>query len=177
MPITLEYRRRKARHAVQTHYVAAREVRSNVLCLASPSGSQKREYRAILEVSGVNYHLKSEEEQLLINDQFQLFLAGLNHPLQIMIRVLPLNLEPYLKRFQVSALDGNVLSTLAQGMVQFLSGLASGRTLLERRFYIIIPATPVTERSSLLIGLSGAAPRATASGLNRVFFRHFPPVG
>jgi len=119
MPTALEYRRRKARQAVQTHYVAAREVHSSVLCLASAPGSQKREYRAILEVSGVNYHLKSEEEQLLLNDQFQQFLAGLNYPLQIMIRVLPLNLEPYLKRFQVPAPSGNVLSTLAQAMVQF----------------------------------------------------------
>src|SRR5258708_38970263 len=103
MPTALEYRRRKARHAVQTHYVAARVVHSSVLWLASAPGSQKREYRAILEVSGVNSHLKSEGEQLLLNDQFQQFLAGLNYPLQIMIRVLPLNLEPYLKRFQVPA--------------------------------------------------------------------------
>jgi hypothetical protein len=117
------------RRAVQEHVVLAREVQDQVLCLASPSGGQRYEYRAILEVSGINYHLKSDEEQQFIADQFQRFLAGLNHPIQILVRVLPLNIEPSLRRLQLPS-DGrpSVTSSLALAMVQFLRGLAAQRT-------------------------------------------------
>jgi hypothetical protein len=141
------------RRAVQAHIVLAREVQDQVLCLASPSGGQRYEYRAILEVSGINYHLKSDEEQQFIADQFQRFLAGLNHPIQILVRVLPLNVEPSLRRFQLPQ-DGrpSVTSSLALAMVQFLRGLAAQRTLLERRFYVIVPCSLTREGGKIWPG-------------------------
>ncbi len=133
---------------VQATYVAAREVQDDVLCLASARGPHQREYLAILEVSGVNYHLKSEEEQSLITDLFQLFLTGLSHPIQLLVRVLPLNLEPYLEQFHLPSTE-HALSPLAGAMVQFLRGLASQRTLLERKFYIIVPCSLTDSAQSL----------------------------
>ena len=139
--------------SVQERFVATREVQANLLCLACPQGAQKRDYRAVLEVTGINYHLKSEEEQLLITDLFQLFLAGLSHPIQILVRVRPMNLEPYLERFDLSSLqEFQMLPALATSLIHFLRHLATQRTLLARTFYLIVPFSPPSSPPSATRG-------------------------
>jgi hypothetical protein len=136
------------RKSMQQRYVAAREVRDTVLCLASPNARQ-REYCAILEVSGITYHLKSEDEQQLITQQFQHMLSGLTYPLQILVRILPLDLEPYLRRFQIPQRAGDALSMLSASLLQFLRDLSAQRRLVERKCYIIVPATGIHRKASL----------------------------
>ncbi len=136
------------RKSVQQRYVAAREVRENVLCLAS-SHPRQRDYCAVLEVSGIPYHLKSEEEQQLITQQFQRMLSGLAYPLQILVRILPLDLELYLRRFQIPQRAGDALSMLSASLLKFLRDLAGQRRLVERRCYIIVPATSIHRKASL----------------------------
>lgn len=147
--------------SVQQRYVGARETRQDVLCLNSSMGSNGREYRAIIEIPGINFLLKSEREQLLITDIYQHFLASLTHSVQLLIRVLPLNLSPYLERLtppqreieamfrenentsasQVSLEEFlGVWRELASSQMEMLRTLAVNRTLLERHFYLVIPA-------------------------------------
>ncbi len=142
------------RKSVQQRYVAAREVRENVLCLASPLNPGQREYCAVLEVSGLTYHLKSEEEQMLITQQFQRVLSGLTYPLQILVRILPLDLEPYLRRFQIPERAGDALSMLSASLLQFLRDLSVQRQLVERKCYIIVPATDLGRKASPRISLA-----------------------
>lgn len=143
--------------SVQATYVALREVRQDVLCLSVAGSPRARAYRAVVKVEGINFLLKGEEEQQHLTDFFGHLLAGLGHDLQIMMRVLPLDMAPYLQRLQpdeevsgasstrlsrdeASAHGDDVWQELAQSQVQFLEQLAARRQLLERHFYIVIPA-------------------------------------
>src|SRR2546429_8770594 len=94
----MEHMRKLSR--VQTAFVPVREAGPDYLVLERTPGLPPRECCAVLEVSGLNYLLKSEEEQRLINDVFRIILASLTHPLQVLMRVQPFDLARYLSCFQ-----------------------------------------------------------------------------
>ena len=128
---------------MQEEFVRLREVAHTVLCLTSASGPTKREYRAILEVSSTNYTLKSEEEQDLIIAGYRAFLKALAFPIQILVRSQHLDLSPYVQHLRdtsaTPALDP-MWRDLADSHAQFVQELAARRTLLEHRFYLILPS-------------------------------------
>lgn len=182
----------RSRYAsTQEHYVAAREIMDDVLCLAPLGGDSAetartrargsrirpdRDYRAILEVSSVNYALKSEGEQEAITVSYQAFLNALAFPVQVLVRVVRLDLAPYLARLEsinahhgmaghpappidlvTGSLDDKpdtashhgappptpaqiVWRRLAHDHARFVRDLAMRRTLLERRFFVVVPA-------------------------------------
>jgi hypothetical protein len=72
---------------------------------------------------------------------FAAFLNGLTFPIQILVRVLPVDMEHYLGDLQDRTRHlPDELSDLAQDYVTFLQRLARNRTLLERRFYLVVPS-------------------------------------
>src|SRR6266699_793628 len=81
--------------SVQERFVHVREVHDQIVCLASDRSPTRRDYVTMLEVEGVNYGLKSPEEQNAIIAKYRALLNGLSYPLQILVRILPLNLAPY----------------------------------------------------------------------------------
>src|SRR5690242_7560470 len=106
--------KRMAPASAQLHHVAVREILDDVVCLA-PLGAApprregaradaalRRDYRAVLAVSSVNYTLKSEGEQEAITASYQAFLNGLAFPVQVLVRVVPLELRPYLAHLQAA---------------------------------------------------------------------------
>jgi len=128
--------------SVQERFVHLREVRDEMLCLASDRSSTKREYVAVLEVEGINYTLKSPEEQSAIIATYRALLAGLASPLQILVRVLPLNLASYLEHLADAPPRGQqgIWDALAGSHEQLMQQLSRERTLLERHCYLILPA-------------------------------------
>jgi hypothetical protein len=161
--------------SVQRKYVGARQARQEVLCLQSSTEPGGRDYRAIVEVQGINFQLKDEAEQELITDIFQNTLAGLSHRLQVLMRVLPLDLAPYFQSLMPP--PARVLSALversengsdppldpetvlgvwrehAASLLYMLRQLAANRTLLERHFYLVIPADLDSARGRVTLGL------------------------
>jgi hypothetical protein len=108
-----------------------------------------QDYRAVLAVSSVNYALKSEGEQEAITASYQAFLNGLAFPIQVLVRVVPLDLSPYLARLEAigqpdrdvgDAVRQSVWSRLAHDHAQFVRDLSLRHVLLERHFYVIVPA-------------------------------------
>src|ERR1700737_4319913 len=83
--------------SVQRRFVSAREAHQGVLCMQSAAAPDARDYVAILEVPGLNFLLEGAQEQLIVTESFQHLLAGLSHRIQVLMRVLPLNLTPYLR--------------------------------------------------------------------------------
>lgn len=140
------------RGSVQASFVPVQEVGADYLALDAPQKPGRRELRAVIEVSGLNYLLKSPEERRQVNDVFQTFLAGLSHPLQILMRVLPVDLEGYLAYFrpplsapqelhmQLYGPHALLWRELADVYCDFLRQISLKRTLVERRFYVIVPA-------------------------------------
>ena len=100
------------------------------------------DYRAVLQTGSVNFALKSEAEQEVILAGYRRFLNALAYPLQVLVRVVPTDVERYLAglRGSHSARSGTMLRRLATDHEAFVRGIARERTLLDRRFYVIVPA-------------------------------------
>jgi len=133
----------QAYSSVQERLVHVREVHDQVLCLASDRSPSGRDYVTVLEVEGINYGLKSPEEQNAVIAKYRALLNGLSYPLQILVRILPLNLAPYIAHLTGSSPAGQegIWEQLARSHKQLLEQLARERTLLERHFYLVVPAT------------------------------------
>lgn len=130
---------------MQGEFVRLREISHNVLGLASAGSPTKREYRAVLEVSSTNYTLKSEDEQDLIIAGYRAFLKSLAFPIQILVRSQQLDLSPYLQSLleaSTTSMHDPMWKELADSHTQFVQELAARRTLLEHRFYLILPFEP-----------------------------------
>ena len=119
-----------------------RDIAHNVLCLVSPTNPAQREYRAILEVSATNYTLTSEEEQDSLLQGIAAFLKSLTFPIQILVRSQQLDLQPYIQSVLESSatMQHGTWQELALSHAQYVRELAAKRTLLEHRFYLIIPS-------------------------------------
>jgi hypothetical protein len=98
--------------------------------------------RAVLEAGSVNFALKSEAEQEAILSNYRRFLNALSYPVQILVRVVPTDVEVYLAGLRAGqqARDGDVWRRLAQDHETFVRTIARERTLLDRRGYVIVPA-------------------------------------
>ena len=121
--------------AIQTTHLRLDAVEDDIVCLI---GGQ---YRAVLEVGSLNFGLQGDAEQEMVVASFAACLNGLTFSIQIVVRVLPIDMECYLGDLQQRARQlPDTLSDLAHDHVIFLQRLARNRTLLERRFYLVIPA-------------------------------------
>jgi hypothetical protein len=75
------------------HSAVAARGRERSLTFPSPSD----EFRAVLEVGSINYQLFSPQEQEAVIAHYRSLIASLHYPIQILVRVLPVDLEPYLR--------------------------------------------------------------------------------
>src|SRR5207302_4875328 len=104
----------------------------------------------------MNFPLKAEDEQEIIIRGYRALLKALAFPIQILVRSQRLDLSQYVQNLE-AAIDPDDETTwkeLANSHAQFVRELAAKRTLLEHRFYVIIPAEQTqTPRSTFPISL------------------------
>ena len=141
-PQEKQARTTRRRGRVQERFVHARSVWGHLLCLDQDA------FATVLVIEGISYDLKSPEEQRRLNEQFQHLLAGLGYPVQILWRVLPLNLNDYLQQFTCPEMqeeedrDGEQPPTIwplvSQSHAEFLKALSTRRTLLKRSIYLVL---------------------------------------
>jgi hypothetical protein len=122
--------------SAQTTHLRLETIEDGVVRL---SGGQER---AVLEVGGINLGLQAAGDQEALLASYAAVLNSLRFPIQILVRVVPIDLAAALADLEHRArhLLPEPLATLAQDQVGFLRRLARQRTLLERRFYLVIPA-------------------------------------
>jgi hypothetical protein len=151
---TKTHKKLHKRRSIQETYIRVREASDDILYVADASSPTKRRYLAILQIEGTNYALKSQDDQYRITAQFRQLLAGLKFPLQILIRILPLDLKPYLEQFDEEETDSQSRQKLKQAHREHVRKLEGERGgLLSRQFYIILAAN--AEPNELLPGLFG----------------------
>jgi hypothetical protein len=125
--------------------VYVRETKDNMLCLSAPGAPTRRSYRAVFEVSPINFSLKAQEEQEAIIERFAALIRSLSFPLQILVRNQRLDLAPYIGRLlsqqSVQAQHPPTWYALARSLADLLQKIASQRTLIERHVYVVIPAS------------------------------------
>jgi hypothetical protein len=100
------------------------------------------EHRAVLEVTGTSSPIEEDARQEGVLAGFASFVNALNYPIQIVVRAVPVDLGRYVAALEERARAGlpGSLPSLAQDHAAFVQAMARQRTLLERRFYVVVPA-------------------------------------
>lgn len=115
--------------------IAIKGVRDGILMLPN------NEYRAILQVSSLNFELKSEEEQDAIIETYESFLNSVGSSLQILVRTREIDMDKYLEDLQ-ERLDGETVPIYRdqlQNYDEFIRSLITDNKILTRHFYIVVP--------------------------------------
>lgn len=110
-------------------------VRDGVLMLPG------RRYRVVLEVSSINFELKSEDEQDAIIETYQSFLNSLTCPVQLLMRIREMDMAKYLEGFHAKKKEEKekMYRDQIQHYTEFVQGLVTTNKILSRRFYAVIP--------------------------------------
>lgn len=117
--------------------IAIKSVRDGILSL--PHG----QYRAVLQVSPVNFELKSEDEQDAIIETYESFLNSVGTSLQILVRTREIDMDKYLEDLQEQLGDEEeqVYRDQLEYYEEFIRSLIQTNKILTRHFYIIVPFT------------------------------------
>ena len=105
------------------------------------------QYRAVLEVSSLNFELKSEDEQDIIIDTYESFLNSIGSSLQILIRTREIDMDKYLEDLGERLEDEAepVYREQLKNYDEFIRSLIQTNKILTRRFYIIMPYAAATK--------------------------------
>lgn len=115
--------------------IGIKGVRDGILILPN------NEYRAILQVSSLNFELRSEEEQDAIMDTYESFLNSVGSSLQILIRTREIDMDKYLEDL-AERLEGEteqIYRDQLQNYDEFIRTLIQSNKILTRHFYIVVP--------------------------------------
>lgn len=115
--------------------IALKGVRDGILMLPN------NEYRAILQVSSLNFELRSEDEQDAIIETYESFLNSVGTSLQILVRTREIDMDKYLEEL-AERLDGEtvpVYRTQLQNYDEFIRSLITDNKILTRHFYVVVP--------------------------------------
>ncbi len=127
--------------------IQIKEVKDNILILPD------HKFRMVIETSSINFELKSEEEQDVLIDNFQNFLNSLPSSLQILIRIREVDIDSYLERVGESKQHEKekVYKNQIDNYQEFIQKLVIGNKILARRFYVVIPYTPLDKTNDFKI--------------------------
>lgn len=97
--------------------------------------------RAVIEVSALNFELRSEGEQVGILQNFQRFLNSVDFPLQMVVNSRQLNMDEYLKLLDQTAetLKNELLKIQAVEYAKFIKELLELSHIMSKKFYIVLP--------------------------------------
>jgi len=137
--------------SVQTARVVIVAIRDGVVELRGG------EYRAVLEVGGTASPFEDDVRQEALLASFAAFLNALAYAIQIVVRATPVDLTRYVVAVEERARQAadSHLVALGQDHAAFVQSLTRQRTLLERRFFLVIPAESAAPRERWRRWLSG----------------------
>ena len=123
-------------------YIDIAEIRDDIVVLRDGT------VRAVLAVASINFSLKSEEEQEAIISAYVGFLNALDFPLQIVIQSRRLNIEEYLNRLAEAekTQTNELLKAQIADYRQFVAELISLGQIMSKRFFIVVPYDPMTNK-------------------------------
>jgi hypothetical protein len=127
--------RKSDKKASSRQQINIKGVRDGVLLLPN------NQYRVALEVSSLNFELKSEAEQDALIDTYESFLNSLPCPLQIIVRIRELDMSKYLADLHARHADEKeeVYKAQLQNYSEFVQSLVEDNKILARRFYVVLP--------------------------------------
>jgi len=127
-------------------------------------------YRLVLEVSSLNFELKSEDEQDAIIDTYESFLNSVGTKLQILIRTREIDMDKYLE--DLSARLENETERIYRDQLQnydeFIRSLIQSNKILTRHFYIIVPYESTSKDFDLIKEQLALTADIVMKGMNRM---------
>lgn len=154
-------------------YLQFSEVHDDVLVLKNGG------LRAVLEISSINFNLKSEEEQTAIIQSYQQFLNSLNFPVQILVKSRKLDIDRYLEdlRERESHIENELLREQMTNYIEYVQKLVEFSDIMEKKFYVVVPFDPPKAQkkgmfASFLDYISPADTVADLMARKRQFKRH-----
>lgn len=125
-------------------------VRDGVLMLPN------NQYRVAMEVSSVNFQLKSSDEQDALIDTYESFLNSLPCALQIIVRIRELDMTKYLADLNTRLQDEPepIYQDQIRNYSEFVGDLVTDNHILSRHFYAVLPYTAddfATAKEQLII--------------------------
>lgn len=113
--------------------------------------------RAILETDGINFVLKSPEEQQGIVAAFQELLTSADFPVQLMVYSQHANLDAYVASIRdLKASETNeLLKAQIDDYTRFLSSFTEQYNVMNKRFLVVVPYDTPVLNASLVGKLTG----------------------
>lgn len=106
--------------------------------------------RKILVVGGINFDLKSEDEQNLILGSFQSFLNTLDFPVQFFVHSRKINVDHYLQYIdeQRQKEPNELLKIQIEEYMAFIRAFVEQNPIITKGFFVIVPYDPILLSSS-----------------------------
>jgi hypothetical protein len=114
--------------------------------------------RGVVQISAINFELRSSEEQEAIIQQFQGFLNAIDFPLQMLTQSRKFDIAAYLVGVEKASADltNELLKVQAQEYIRFVRELSDLSNIMEKRFYVVLPvvviAPPTEQKSGGMLG-------------------------
>lgn len=113
--------------------------------------------RKVLLVSGINFELKSEEEQNLIIGAYQNFLNSLDFSLQVVIHSRKLNIDAYLKNLgeRQDSEKNDLLKEQIDEYSKFIKSFVEMNAIMAKNFFVVVPydSGSLIEESSAFLNM------------------------
>ena len=97
--------------------------------------------RAVILVSGMNFELRSEDEQNAAIGAYQNFLNGLDFSVQIFIHSRKINIDGYIN--ELAGIERGETNDLLKGLIggykDFVASLVADNPIMEKTFFVIVP--------------------------------------
>ena len=115
--------------------------------------------RAVLLVSSINFSLKSEDEQNAVIASYVRFLNNLGFTLQIVIQSRELDIDNYLKYLENKEKEqtNQLLRVQTADYIDYIKELTSLGKIMNKRFMVIVPYNPLTDKRKAFFSLIGEA--------------------
>lgn len=134
-------------------FVEIKEIRDGVVYLKNGG------LRKILIVSGINFDLKSQEEQELILGAFQDFLNTIDYPVQFFIHSRKVNINSYLEKVKQREKQetNELLKIQINDYIDFVGSFVKENPIITKTFFVVVPYSPTVSISQVKKGLFGFA--------------------
>lgn len=136
-----------------TQIVPLKDIKEHMVFLKDGS------LRAVIEVSAINFELRSSDEQIALTQNFQGFLNSVDFRLQILVQSRKYDIEEYIGHVQeqTNALENDMLKVQSEEYIRFVRELSDLANIMRKRFLVVIPVEVFTapKASNMLKDLQG----------------------
>ena len=112
--------------------------------------------RKILLINGINFDLRSEEEQQMILGSFQSFLNRLDFPIEFFIHSRKINIKSYLDKMKQREEDekNELLKIQIGEYINFIRSFVEENPIITKSFFVVVPYNPIATVEEAKKGLS-----------------------